>query len=94
MNTALLKRSMPAAQVVVTTSHGVGLSPGRASDPRSKMTKYLAKGAEWGPGNARNVLAAVFLTKKKCSGCVKMGDRNVAQNAYLTTRGSVSHDTG
>ena len=85
---------MPAAQVVVTASHGVGLSPGRASDPRSKMTKYLAKGAEWGPGNARNVLAAVFLTKKKCAGCVKMGNRKVTRNAYLTTRGSVSHDTG
>ena len=81
-------------QVVVATSHGVGLSPGRASDPRSKMTKHLAKGAEWGPGNARNVLAAVFLTKKECSGCVKMGDRNVAQDACLTTRGSVSHDAG
>ena len=55
-------------QVVVTTSHGVGLSPGRASDPRSKMTKYSAKGGEWGPGNARNVPAAVFLTKKNVRG--------------------------
>ena len=62
--------------------------------PTIKNDKVLGEGGRMGSRECAQRARAVFLTKKKCSGCVKMGDRNVAQNSYLTTRGSVSHDTG